>query len=611
MNPSRTTSDSERGNRHSIPPALTLPFKQKTPCQDELPSQDNDELIASLDTMPMLAVKREERQPQQQALFIDTIAEDISLQVTMRLPIMVLTPGRQVLPEQHQIIASTAGSAAIAGVGDFIYAALRYVTNIVMTNVVSQAIYGTYITVYTSATIIGTIAELGLSNTIVRFLPAYRAKDEHGLATGLLRFVVWMTLLSGLLCGALFFLSATLLARLVYHHDAYVLPLQEIAVLVPMIALQLVLASGLQALKVIKWKVLVDRLIQPVLSLLFIAVFYVLGLRLEGLILAITCGFLASVIAGQILLHKASKQCIRDATPVFESGPWLRFAIPMSLNSLILNVLNSTDVLFLSAFATAAQVGLYAAADRVSFLISMPGLALRVIFSPLIAEYFARGEHEQLANLARLIMKWIFTLSCPVCLCFCIFHESILGIFSRGYTAAGMALIILSFGNLIGTGTAVTGNLLMMMGKTRVLLADSITTIAINVGLTLWLAPRFNVTGTAVATTLTVIFLNVVAFIEVYWIVKIVTLHRDMLKSLAAGGIASLVGILLLRVIHVGYGYRSAIGVLVLIIPFMLVYALALTLLRFSEEDKVVFDAIRSKFGKNHFHPLSKSRRTR
>ena len=161
-----------------------------------------------------------------------------------------------------------------------------------------------------------------------------------------------------------------------------------------------------------------------------------------------------------------------------------------------------------------------------------------------------------------------------------------------------MALIILSFGNLIGTGTAVNGNLLMMMGKTRVLLADSIATIVINVGLAFWLVPRFGVTGTAVATTLTVIILNVLAFIEVYWLVKVVTLRWDMLKSLIAGGIASLVGILLLQVIHVGYGYRAIIGVLALIIPFILVYALALKLLRLSEEDKVVFDAILVKFGK-------------
>jgi O-antigen/teichoic acid export membrane protein len=598
LNPSRANTESKTGNTHTIPPALTLPSRQNGLHQDGYPFPVAGEVISSLDTVPVLAVRPEVSQPQQQEMFIATIVEDISLQATLRLPVIVLTPGKQTLSEQRQVIASTAGSAAIAGAGDLIFAILRYLTNIVMTNVVSQSIYGIYVTVYTSATITGTIAELGLSNTMVRFLSTYHTKGEHGFATGLLRFVVWMTLVSGLLCGALFYLSATVLAHLVYRQDAYVLPLKEIALLVPLIALQLVLASGLQALKVFKWKVLVDRFIQPVLSLIFIGAFYLLGLRLEGLILATTCGFLASVMAGQILLRKASKQLVRDVAPRFEPKTWLRFALPMSLNSFILNVLNSTDVLFLAAFATAAQVGLYAAADRVSFLISMPGFALRVIFSPLIAEYYARGEHEQLASLARLVMKWIFTLSCPLCLCFYIFHDAILSIFSRGYTAAGMALIILSFGNLIGTGTSVTGNLLMMAGKTRLLLVDSITTIAVNIGLALWLVPRFNVIGAAVATTLTVVILNVMALIEVRWFLKITTFRWDMLKSLAAGGCASMVGLLLLRVIHVGYGYRATFGVLALVIPFMLVYVLVLALLRLSEEDKIVFDAVRAKFGK-------------
>ncbi len=554
--------------------------------------------IASFDTALMFTVRPGMIEQQQQDMLINAMVEDITRQATLHLPAIALAPEEQSQSDQRQVITSTANNAAIAGAGDIFYAVMRFVINVVMTNLVSVSVYGIYTAAYTFVTIVGTIALLGLNSTMVRFLPTYRAKGEHGLAAGLIRFVVWMTLISGLLCGALFYLSANALAHLVYHQDAYVIPMREVALLVPLIALQLVLASSLQALKAIKWKVYVDRLIQPGLMLVLTVIFYQLGLRLEALILATICGYLASVITGQLLLRKASKPIIREIVPRFERKIWLRFALPLSLTSIIQNVLNSTDVLFLAAFATATQIGLYAVADRASLIVVMPSLALNVIFTPLIAEHYARGEHEQLASLAKLTTKWSFALSWPVFLCFCIFHEAILSIFSSGYTAAGIALMILSFGNLVDAGTGLTGSLLMMTGQASLLLVDSVVAIGVNVGLAFWLVPRFNVNGAAVAAALTVVILNVIALIEVYWTLKIVTFRWDMLKPVVAGGVASMVGLVLLRFIHVGYGYRAIFGALALVIPFMLVYVLVLALLRFSKEDMMVFDAVRAKFAK-------------
>ena len=596
MHPSRAGTEPEIGDAPDaprIPPRLTLPFKQRIP----YPEPAADELYSSLDTVPMVAVTPEESQ-RQQHLFIDAIVQDITLQATLRLPIIVLTSEKQAQSDQRQVIASTAGGAAIAGIGDLIFAVLRYMINVVMTNMVSESIYGTYMAVYTSALIVGSIAHLGLYSTMVRFLPTYRTKGERGLAAGLIRFVIWMTFISGLLCGALFYLSSSAIAHLVYHQDAYALPLKECALLIPMIALQLVLGSGLQALKAIQWKVFVDRLIQPVVSLVLIGVFFLLGLRLEALILATICGFLASVITGQVLLRKASRSIVSDVVPKFEPKTWLRFALPMSFYGLIQNVMNSTDVLFLTVFATAAQVGLYAAADRVSTFVLMPMFALNTIFSPLIAEYYARGEHEQLANLAKVVTKWSFSLTLPLFLCFCVFHNAVLSVFSKEYTAAGAVLIILSFSNLVNAVAGSAGSLLLMTGHARIILANTAATIIINIGLAFLLVPRFNVIGAAVAAALAVIILNIAYFIEAYWILKTLTFRWDMLKSVAAGGVASMMGLLLLRIIHVGYGYRAIFGALGLVIAFMLVYVLVLALLRFSNEDKTVFEAVLAKVGK-------------
>lgn len=583
MHPASARPESKKGNEPTIPPKLSLPSKQG---RVEMPLSAVD-LLSNQDTLPLFALTPVVYGPRQEA--VQSEIDDIANQATLPLPIL------KGLSEQRQVIVSTAGNAAIAGLGDLIFAALRYITNVVMTNIVAASIYGIYSIVSTSAIIVGSFAALGLDCTILRFLSIYRAKEDRGSAAGLVRFGIRMTLVSGLLFGLLFFLSSTVIARLIFHRDAYTLPLKEIALLVPLIALQLILANGLQALKAIRSKVLIDRLIQPTLCLLLIVVFHLLGFQLEGLILATICSYLASVITGHALLRKNSRPLIARTAPQFEAKIWLSFSLPMSFYTFIQTVMNSTDVLFLTAFASAAQVGLYSAADRTSTFVIMPLFALNTIFSPMIAEYYARAEHDQLARLAQLVTKWSFSLSLPVFLCFCIFHEAILSIFSRGYTQAGIALIILSFGNLVNAGTGATGSLLTMAGHTRVILANTVITIILNVGLALILVPRFNIIGAAVAAALAVVLLSIAYFTEVYYLLNMVTLRRDMLKPLAAGGIASIVGLQLVRFVHVGYGYRAIIGTLGLIIPFICMYVLVLALLRFSAEDKVVFDLIRAR----------------
>ena len=161
-----------------------------------------------------------------------------------------------------------------------------------------------------------------------------------------------------------------------------------------------------------------------------------------------------------------------------------------------------------------------------------------------------------------------------------------------------MVLIILSFGNLVDAGVGSVGQLLAMTGHARVYLTNTIAAITVSIGLAILLVPRFNVIGAAVAAALAVIILNVAGFVEVYGILKILLFRWDMLKPVVAGGVASMVGLLLLRVIHVGYGYTAIIGTLGLVIPFMLVYVFVLALLRLSKEDKMVFDAVLTKFSK-------------
>ncbi|WP_220089939.1 hypothetical protein, partial [Pseudomonas aeruginosa] len=121
------------------------------------------EFISNQDTIPIFAVTPTEYRQQSLEPFYTGI-EDIAYQATLPLPIL------KGLSDQRHVIASTAGSAAIAGIGDLFFAVLRYITNVSITNIVTASVYGIYSTAYASASIVGSIAALGLDCTILRFL---------------------------------------------------------------------------------------------------------------------------------------------------------------------------------------------------------------------------------------------------------------------------------------------------------------------------------------------------------------------------------------------------------------------------------------------------------
>ena len=239
--------------------------------------------IAMLNTVSMLAVQpKQDGRLQVQDIFINSMVESLERQATTPMLAISLAPGQQAEAERRQIVVNTASGAAVAGIGDFISSLLRYATNVVMTHLVTQSVYGIFVEANTVATILGYASKLGLDSATLRFLSTYQAKGERALAAGLIRFASLVALISGIIWAILFFVSSTALSLAVYHTAVYELPFKEIALLIPLIGLQLVFASGLQALKAIKWKVYVDRLIQPGLTLVFLSCSYLAGLRLEA-----------------------------------------------------------------------------------------------------------------------------------------------------------------------------------------------------------------------------------------------------------------------------------------------------------------------------------------
>ncbi len=557
------------------------------------------ELISALDTAIMLAVRPRAIELRPPGVLAHTLIEDITQQSTLTLPAVAGDAVKQDQADQREDITATAKGAGIAGFGNLMGLALRYVTNITMARMVSPAIYGAFGEVYTAVSLLGGLANLGFVGAVTYLLPAYRVKDERSLASGLVRFSTRISLIAGLLLGALLFAFAPVIARVFYHAPSYELILRELAPLVLLGPLTFICIGGLQGFKEIKWKVLIE-LGLSLIPLIALVIFYLLGWRLEALSFSAISAFVCAMLISRIVFSKIVKRFTGNAAPRYTPRPWFGFALPLFFSEQIFTISNYVDILFLSLFVAPAQAGIYIAANRVSNIVTIPLGALNIIALPLMAEYYAQGKREQLESIFKLVTKWSLSLSLPVCLCCLVFHDAILGIFGPQYTSGWLVLLVLCLGNLVNVGTGLVLQLLSITSRLRSVSIDSITHLILNVGLCFILVPRFNILGAAVAAALADILVNVLITIQVYWIMKLHPYRWDMCKPLLAGGVATLVGMLLLHFVHFqpGLGDFAILEQIGLIIPFILVYVLVMWLLRFSEEDRIVFNAVLTRFGR-------------
>ena len=534
----------------------------------------------------------------QSDLLTDTLIEDITQQVTSTLPVITVAE-RIDVADQHKDIAATAKGAGIVGLGNLMSMALRYVTNIAMARMVSPTVFGAFGEVMTATSLLGTLANLGFGATQTYLLPGYRVKDERSLVSGLVRFSSRIVLISAFLLGLLFFAFAPVIARAFYHAPSYELILREVAPLILLTPLTYINIGGLQAFKEIRWKVCIEFGL-ALITLIALVGFHLLGWRMEALTFSALSGYIFSLLIAQRVFRKAVKRFAGNTAPAYAPRVWFSFALPLLFSEQIFSLGNTTDILFLSIFATPAQAAVYIAANRFGDLVSLPLAVLNVISVPMLAEYYAKGEQKQLERMFKLVTKWALSLSLPICLCCLVFHDAILSIFGSHYTSGWIILIILCFTNLTNTGTGPVLQLLAMTKRVRITSIDSILHLVLNVVVSLILVPRFNILGAAVAGVLVDILTNGLGTLQVYWIMKLHPYRWDICKPLLAGGVATLVGMLLQHFVHLqsGLGIFAIFVELGLMILFTLVYILLLVLLGFSEEDRIVFRSMLARLGR-------------
>ena len=494
-------------------------------------------------------------------------------------------------PAKSEDILTAAKGGGISFAGRLFEYVVRFAFGILIARVVGVEQYGLYTLAITVSLIASNMAMLGLQTGMVRFLPpAIREKNSQSI-WGIIQVCVGLPGLFSLLLSIGLFILAEPLATTLFHDPRMVPLLQIVSLLIPLDTLASMAYVITISFKQPRYSVIANNILAPLVKLLLAASFLAIGLSTKGVLLA---QIIATAAGLAVLIYYVN--VLFSLRRPFGSargfiGQLLHYSIPVHLGWMVNTLRSTISTLVLGFLGLTTGVGLYTAASRFSMIGSMFFLSVGNISTPIIADLHSKGENSQMRAYYQTTTRWLLMFNIPVFLTSFLFAKQLLWIFGDDFTAGATSMMILAFGTLAYTSTGIGANILDMTDHPKVNTANAVVMVFITIILNILFIPQWDVVGAAIASTISTVLVNIVCLIEVWVLLGMQPYNRSLLKPLVAGLVATMVTVLINYLVNLPELPQLIVGSGML----WIVYAFVLYFLRFSPEDRVVFERLKSR----------------
>jgi len=445
-----------------------------------------------------------------------------------------MTERRPLRTELAPDARTMARGAAVNVGGALLTTALSFALSLVITHQIRATSFGLYSIALVTVLLGQVPATLGLDVGTVRFV-ALRASqgDAQGARATLQAALGIVTLVSGAL-GALLYWQAPWLSESFFQKPAAIDLIRIVALALPALALTRVVIGGLQGLGVMRYSALVNP-IRVGTNIAVAVPVLLLGHGAKGLAAAFLAVSWSTLAVAALLLGRAMPKAFVPSNRSAGVRALLRFSLPQTLTSLLLQTILWTDSLLLGRLRPAAEVGVYAIVQRLLSPAQTVSTATGQMFAPRIAAEDARGDRSMLEVMLKRVTYWNVSLAIPVFALLLLVPEALLGIFGPAYRTGATALTILAAGQLFNAATGPLGQVINMSGRPYLTLVNNAAVAALNIVLCLILIPRYGLTGAACSTTASITLVNVIKLAQVRALFGINPFRVETARAIVAG----------------------------------------------------------------------------
>jgi O-antigen/teichoic acid export membrane protein len=390
---------------------------------------------------------------------------------------------------------------------NFIFRIFGLFASFLITFIISRlygiADYGNYALVFTISQATAIIFTLGIPNTLIKIIGNHNFTYKQ--AKKLLLKGLKITLLLSIFPVAFFYFFSNFLATVIFHNKELTDYFLIITLSLPLFVIHEIFIYFFIATKNFMKYSIFMFVIPNVLLLLFLVLFFYLNLFGYYAFLAFALAILVTGLLEVILVFRIKSN---DEIIPYTSITLLKTASPLMFSGLLLYLLNWTDVIILGMMLDDKQVGIYNIAFKVGSAGFLIIVSVSTIITPKIAELYGSNKTAELKNLVHSSTRLIALLSIPVVLVLILFRHYILSFFGTEATPGASTLVIVSLGVLFSAMIGNVDQIMNMTNNQKILRNITAVCFFVNVILNILLIPNYGIEGSAFASLVTNIIIN-------------------------------------------------------------------------------------------------------
>jgi O-antigen/teichoic acid export membrane protein len=397
--------------------------------------------------------------------------------------------------------------------------AMNLGSQVALARVLGVGRFGVYIYTFTWMTLLVIPGKLGFDTASITFIPHFSAHNRWGILKGYHRRSTELVTLSSIVVAVitlLVILFAVESGTDLQH--AFMVSL----LLLPLFALSVVQEAKLRGAKRPVWSQ-ASQFIRPALLTIFVLVWALTDRDLsatQAMFLHVIATAIGLVL-GRMMLNRALPGQVKESTAEFETRDWLRTSTPMILISSMVVVMKRCDVVMLGLLSSASAAGIYAVASRASELMIFGLVATNMVANPLISEYHSLGQTAKLQKLVTNVSR-ISAGTTLVAMALVVFGgRFMLALFGPAFVQARTALLILGAAQVISALSGPVAEVMLMTRHQDEAARTFFFAVLLNVGLNLFLIPRYGINGAAIATGTSTVAWNLLLMVRVKQLVGI------------------------------------------------------------------------------------------
>lgn len=392
---------------------------------------------------------------------------------------------------------------------------LIFLLQVLLARLMGPKHYGDYTVIITTVNLLLVFSMFGFDSSVLRFLPALIEKKNYPAANGFVRFSFRVISVLAAACSVSIFIF--LLIKSKSFHISFSEGLFWGTLIIPFLALLYQACAVLRAMNKIKTSLIPIYFLFPLLMGISCLYYYNVYHRLSvDAAMLINLGTTAVI---SVYINRKTKKLFKEVIPqektIFERRKWLSVSVILFLTTAFDIFLRQSDILMVSYFLGNTKAGYYAVASRLAMLASLGLSVADYVFMPKISALFENRQLLKLQQLVRNSSLQILSITLPVILILITGGKWILGFFGDSFSVSYVPLIILLCGQIFNSATGMVGGLMTMTGYQKTFFFFYFLSFIMQFTLNYFLIQSFDITGAAIGSSISMIFLNICAYIFV------------------------------------------------------------------------------------------------